>query len=120
MQLLGSLNVPPCIRQHPPSFTLCPLSLHSKSATIWSAVTRAEINAADALQGSQLRALRTLVGATVLMTGVMVLTKAFVDERIPRPPPKPGKQKSVKKKKKHGSFSESLQVGCCDHLHSSR
>ena len=72
------------------------------------------MEAAETAQGSQLRALRTLVGATVFMTGVMVLTKAFVDARIPRPPPKPGKQKSSQKKKKHGSFSESLQVGRSD------
>ena len=64
------------------------------------------------LQGSQLRALRTLVGTVVGMTAVMVLTKAYVDARVPRPPPKADKSPSKpKKKKKKGSLGESIQVG---------
>lgn len=41
------------------------------------------------------------------MTGVMVLAKAFVDARIPRPP---SKSASKPKKKKQGSLKESLQA----------
>ena len=49
------------------------------------------------------------MGATAVMTGVMLLTKTVVDATIPRPPPKqsgPAKPK----KKKSGSLRESLQV----------
>ncbi|KAK9812014.1 hypothetical protein WJX73_008976 [Symbiochloris irregularis] len=65
------------------------------------------------IQGSQLRALRILVGTVVGMTGVMVLTKAYVDARVPRPPPKADKAPSSskhKKKKKKGSLGESIQT----------
>lgn len=75
----------------------------------WSQIT---LNTCDetnvSVQGSQLQGLRILVGATVLMTGVMVSAKAFVDAKIPRPPQKPSSSK--KKKKKKGSLGESLQV----------
>ena len=49
------------------------------------------------------------MGATAVMTGVMLVTKTLVDATIPRPAPK---QKGPVKprKKKSGSLRESLQV----------
>lgn len=65
----------------------------------------------DFLQGSMILSLRYLVSTIVVLTGFMMLAKAYVDKNICVPVERQGsKNLKPKKKRKKGSLKDSLEV----------